>query len=121
GGGQYTARRVGKVVPLDEFTPADFQGERTVITALGNPQTGSPTFTASVAENRNVLSWHDTLTDLRDSNKIPRDAALSYLVLGWYRDAQHEPFAALPAQLADRDVMEALGWRLDKVAPPADL
>ena len=123
-GGQYAARRVGKVVPLDEFKPADFQGEQTIITALGNSATGSPTFTASVAENRNVLSWHDDLTDLRGSNhkgKIPQDAALSYLVLGWYREAQHEPFAALPAQLGDRNVMDALGWRVDADSPPADL
>jgi hypothetical protein len=122
--GQYTAKRVGKVTPLDQFTPADFEGERTTITALGNPQTGSPTFTASVAENRNVLSWHDDLADLRGSDhkgKIPSEAALSYLVLGWYHDKQNEPFVALPAQLTDRNVMEALGWRIDADTPPADL
>ncbi len=123
-GNQYVARRVGKVVPLDQFKPADFQGERTIINAVGNPQTGSPTFTASVAENRNVLSFHDDLADLRGSDhkaKIPQDAALSYLVLGWYRDEQNEPFAALPAQLAGQNVMEALGWRIDAGSPPADL
>ncbi|HYY98024.1 MAG TPA: hypothetical protein VE642_05495, partial [Pyrinomonadaceae bacterium] len=60
---------------------------------------------------------------------IPKDTALTYLLLGWYRDAQGEPFAALPAQLKEEDstdapgapdVLEALGWKLD-VDPPSDL
>src|SRR5437868_5569095 len=45
-GDEYKARRVGKVVPLEEFKPADFAGKRTTITAVGNRYTGSPTFTA---------------------------------------------------------------------------
>jgi hypothetical protein len=48
-----------------------------------------PVFTASVAENRNILSWHDDLKDLRElagQGRIPKETALSYLLLGWYRD-----------------------------------
>lgn len=133
-GKQYLARRVGKFVPLEEFKPADFTGERTTITAVGNRYTGSPTFTANVAENRNVLSWHDDLGDLREpraTGKVPADLALSYLLLGWYHDAQDEPFAALPAQLTKEnttdppnalDVLKALGWKVDANAePPGEL
>ena len=130
-GAEYVARRVGKVVPLAEFKPADFAGPRTTvpITAVGNRYTGSPTFTANIAENRNILSWHDSLEDLRGTGKIPKDVALTYLLLGWYRDAQDEPFAALPAQLKKDDspdmpgaldVLKALGWKLDG-EPPSDL
>ncbi|MET0646943.1 MAG: hypothetical protein ABW208_10010 [Pyrinomonadaceae bacterium] len=131
-GNKYAARRAGKVVPLEEFKPADFVGARTTITALGNRYTGSPTFTANIAENRNVLSWHDNLNDLREprgTGKVPKNVALSYLVLGWYRDAQDEPFAALPALLKEADpsatpgapeVLKALGWHLEK-EPPSDL
>ena len=31
--------------------------------------TGSPTFTAFIAENRNIFSWHDKLEDLRDAKR----------------------------------------------------
>jgi len=121
-GNRYAARRAGKVVPLEEFKPADFAGERSTITAVGNRYTGSPTFTANVAENRNVLSWHDDLSDLREprgTGKVPKDVALTYLLLGWYRNAQDEPLASLPAQLTKEnstapadalDVLKALGW-----------
>ncbi|HEX7318176.1 MAG TPA: hypothetical protein VF297_30005 [Pyrinomonadaceae bacterium] len=133
-GNKYVARRAGKVVALEEFKPVDFAGERSIITAVGNSYTGSPTFTANVAENRNVLSWHDNLADLREprvTGKVPKDVALTYLLLGWYRDAQHEPFAALPSLLkkensdapADAlDVLKALGWKVgDKEISAAEL
>ena len=112
---RYVARQTGKAVALEQFAQAAFQGERTVITAVGNAHTGSPTFTASVAENRNVLSWHDDLSDLRAAGggKIPGDVALSYLLLGWYHGAQNEPFAALPAVLKEKSVLDALRWRID--------
>jgi hypothetical protein len=117
---KYIARRVGKVVPLDQFSTAEFQGERTTITAVGNPQTGSPTFTAFVAENRNILSWRDDLNDLRDQTpetSIPKNTALSYLLLGWYRAEQSGPLAALPARLTDEDVLELLGGAIDPATP----
>ena len=82
-GNKYEPRRAGKVVPLEDYKPTDFAGERSVITAVGNRYTGSPTFTANVAENRNVLSWHDNLGDLRGTGKVPKDLALTYLLLGW--------------------------------------
>jgi hypothetical protein len=117
-------RRAGKAVALEQYKPSDFQGERTTITAVGNAQTGSPSFTASIAENRNILSWHDDLSDLRNAandKRIPKDAALSYLVLGWYRDDQYEPFQAIKSQIDGKNVMEALGWTVDTASPPADL
>ena len=114
--GKYEARTVGKVIPLDQFNTADFEGERTTITAIGNAQTGSPTFTAYVAENRNVLSWVDDLNDLRDATKesrVPKDIALSYQVLGWYRDQQNEPLSALTVNLTDGNLLEPLGWLIN--------
>jgi hypothetical protein len=121
---EYEARRAGKVVSLDQYRAGEFQGPRTTITALGNAQTGSPTFTASVSENRNILSWRDDLSDLRNSTpdkKIPTEAALSYLVLGWYRDEQNEPLHDIKRIIDGQTVMEALGWQIDAASPPADL
>ena len=129
-GNDYEARRVGKVVPLDEFAAAEFEGERTTITAIGNPQTGSPTFTAFLAENRNVLSWHDTLNDLREptnTGKVPKEITLSYLLLGWYRDSRNEPLKllrwyrekaneplkALPVQLVKQELPKPAGWLVE--------
>ncbi len=128
-GDKYEAWRVGKVVQLEDFAPPGSQEKRTFITATGNSQTGSPTFTASVAENRNILSWHDNLEDLRkqtSDDKVPRDSVLSYLLLGWYYNQQTEPLATLQVQLADDNplkpsalikVLEPLGWRIDSTSP----
>jgi hypothetical protein len=131
GGDEYEARRVGKVVPLDEFAPAGFAGQRSTITAIGNAQTGSPTFTAFLAENRNVLSWHDTLNDLREpvnTGKVPKDTSISYLLLGWYRDRESEPLKALPVELVKQEspkpdgwLIEPLGWLVESAQAPGDL
>src|SRR5262249_33425908 len=90
---KYVPQPVGKVVPLAQFASANFSGERTTITALGNESTGSPTFTGFISENRNIFSWHDKLEDLRQPNaegKIPKGTTLTYAVLGWYRDPNNE-------------------------------
>jgi hypothetical protein len=134
GSEKYAARRVGKVVPLEEFSSANFGGERTTITALGNAHTGSPTFTAFIAENRNIFSWHDKLENLREPNtdgQVPEETALSYLLLGWYRDPSNEPLASPSARLIEkRDAKDKLlgwlieppGWFIDAGSPlPGDL
>jgi hypothetical protein len=135
GNAKREVRKVGKVVALEEFTPAMFQGDHTKVTAVGNAHTGSPTFTAFVAENRNILSWHDNLHDLRvpvDTGEVPKETTLSYLLLGWYRNEGDEPLAAIRAQLVeeraklveprepltDSDVLKAIGWCTDS-NPPA--
>lgn len=130
-GDEYEARRVGKVVSLDEFAPAEFAGEHPKITAIGNAQTGSPTFTAFLAENRNVLSWHDTLNDLREpanTGEVPRDTSISYLLLGWYCDRGDEPLKALPVELVKQEspkpegwLIEPLDWLVESVQAPDDL
>ncbi len=133
GESKYEARKVGKVVALEDFTATKFQGDHPNITAVGNAHTGSPTFTAFIAENRNILSWHDSLNDLRNNGQVPKETTLSYLLLGWYHNAPAEPLAAIRAQLADAraqigdtgevtaaDVLAALGWSIDST-PPADV
>lgn len=136
GDSKYEARKVGKVVALEDFTAAKFAGDHPSITAVGNAHTGSPTFTAFIAENRNILSWHDSLNDLRtpsNTGEVPKETTLSYLLLGWYHNEQAEPLAAIRTQLAEArtrsgdtravtaaDVLGALGWSTD-ADPPADL
>ena len=123
-GNSFEARRVGKAAPLDQFNAEDFKGEHTTITATGNQWTASPTFTGFVAENRNILSWHDTLDDIREPDsdgQVPKKTALTYLLLGWYHDSRNEPFVMIPPQLEGKSVMEALGWKLDSSSPPSDL
>lgn len=114
GSDKYTARAVGKVVPLEQFASANFAGERTTITAIGNASTGSPTFTAFIAENRNVFSWHDKLEDLRQ-RAVPEDTTLSYLMVGWYRDPANEALASSSVKVKEkRDEKEKLlGWLID--------
>lgn len=120
GNSEYEAKRVGKVVPLEDFANANFSGARTTITALGNADTGSPTFTAFIAENRNIFSWHDTLEDLRDpirTGKVPVGTTLTYSLIGWYRDPKHEPLAAPAARVIEKrdDSNSLLGWLIEPV------
>jgi len=136
GAEKYQARNVGKAVPLEEFASAKFDGEHTTITAIGNSCTGSPTFTAFLAENRNILSFHDTLNDLRNpanTGSVPRETTLSYLLLGWYRDEKNEPLKKIRAQLDENraqvnekpatpaEVLSAIGWRTDSESPRANV
>lgn len=105
GSDKYTARHVGKVVPLEQFASANFAGDRTTITAVGNETTGSPTFTAFIAENRNVFSWHDKLEDLRQPNatgSVPKETTLSYLLVGWYRDQANEALASPSVKITEK-------------------
>lgn len=115
---KYVSKGVGRVVPLEEFGTANFSGERTTITAIGNASTGSPTFTAFIAENRNIFSWHDKLEDLRTTDtakKVRAGTTLTYCVLGWYRDPQSEPLSSLAAKVIERrDASNnLLGWLID--------
>jgi hypothetical protein len=124
-GDKYVSRGVGKVVPLEEFATTAAPGDRTPITAIGNESTGSPTFTAYIAENRNILSWHDALEDLRTTDaakKVPEGTTLTYCVLGWYRESQHEPLELRDIKAAERRdaankllgwLIEPLGWSID--------
>jgi hypothetical protein len=131
---KYVARRVGRVVPLEEFATTNFGGERIpTITALGNAYTGSPTFTAFLAENRNIFSWHDKLEDLREPNtegQVPEGTALSYLLVGWYREQANEPLASTSVKTIEkRDQNDKLlglmidppGWFIDTNSPLPDL
>ena len=122
---KYVAKRAGKVVPFEEFATATFSEPRTQLTALGNNSTGSPTFTASIAENRNIFSWHDKLEDLRTPNTegtIPEGTALTYLLIGWYHDPKDEPLAASVAKVVDQSdgvLIDPLGWLV--ATNPGDL
>ncbi|HEY0762422.1 MAG TPA: hypothetical protein VGD61_08585 [Pyrinomonadaceae bacterium] len=111
---KFVTRGFGKVVPLEDFANANFSGERHPITAVGNAYTGSPTFTAYIAENRNILSWHDTLEDLR-TPQIDRKTTLTYAVLGWYREPQNEPLSSPSARVVERrdETNKLLGWLID--------
>src|SRR5689334_5649265 len=115
---KYAGKRVGKVFPLDKFNTANSPGERTTINALGNDATGSPTFTAFIAENRNVFSWHDELEDLRTPNsdgEVREGTTLSYCLLGWYRDLHNEPLSRLAPKVTQRRdaTNKFLGWLID--------
>src|ERR1043165_8495243 len=134
-GDDYVAKRAGKVVPLDQFAAAGSPGERTSIpiTAAGNAFTGSPTFTAFVAENRNVFSWHDKLEDLRQPNaegSVPTGTTLSYQLIGWYRTPAHEALASPAVKVTekrDKDdqllglLIDPPGWFIETNAGIPDL
>lgn len=123
---ELTATPVGIARPLEAYDAAQqAQMAHTTLTALGTPWTGSPTFSTSLAENRNILSWHDGLADLRDGqDKLPL-ACVSYAVVGWYRAPGDDPLAALPQTLKDEAgrpadltaVLAHLGWAMPPGLP----
>lgn len=118
GSDKYVGKRVGKVFPLEGFANARAAGERTTINAVGHDATGSPTFTAFIAENRNVFSWHDELNDLRTPNsddEVRAGTTISYCLLGWYRDLQNEPLSRLAPKVTQRrdTTNKFLGWLID--------
>jgi hypothetical protein len=116
----YVVQTVGKNVALDDYQASDFANAKRVATphtAVGNDHTGSPTFTAYVADNRNILSWHDSLNDLSDpmDGSMPAQVNLSYMVLGWYRDAAQEPLRLIAQSLKEptsQDILDKLSWQL---------
>jgi hypothetical protein len=83
---------VGRATPLAALDPAKLSGgRRTALSAIGNRHTASLTFTAAVAECRNVLSWHDAAP--------PAGKILSYHVsagIAAPRTSRPEPFRRLP-------------------------
>ncbi|HSL53798.1 MAG TPA: hypothetical protein VK868_05355, partial [Pyrinomonadaceae bacterium] len=118
GTGKYAAKRTGKVVPFEQFPAANSTGERTTLTAVGNELTESPTFTAFIAENRNVFSWHDKLEDLREPNaqgSVPEGTTLTYSLIGWYREPGKEPLVSASAKVTEQKNTRGklLGWLID--------
>src|SRR6201988_1955718 len=111
---KFVTKGFGKVVPFEEFANANFSGERHPITAVGNAYTGSPTFTAYIAENRNIFSWHDALEDLR-TPQVDAKTTLTYAILGWYREPQKEPLSSPSAKIVERrdETNKLLGWLID--------
>ncbi len=119
-------RSIGRFVAFPkDFKPDEFDNARRLgvpITALGTAHTGSPAFTAFTPDNRNVLSFHDDLADLRDENdQVASGTTFSYMVMGWYRTAaaEHEPLKYVLGMLSEseskdaatRAVLKALGWQ----------
>jgi hypothetical protein len=135
----YAAHRVGRVYALAGTAQAPRLGDARLtdmprvpapLTGTGNAATGAPTFTARVMDSQNVLSWHDGLGDW--GSAPPDDLALSYVVLGWHRDARADPLrrtlqtlAAPPAAGQEATaILAALGWQVGAdpgAVPPADL
>ncbi len=115
-------KRVGQAPSLEEFQEAAaYDG----LTELGTAHTGSPTFTAHVADNLGVLSFHDDLKGLGLNQTGDAPASLSYLVVGWTRQPDQDPLKTVRRYL-DREsagnaeaVLAAL--RFESASAAADL
>lgn len=118
------AVRAGRVFSVDAHFSLDALNDcpaRVKLNALGTDATGSASFTAHVAENLNLLSWHDDLGDLFGEDgrtPVPPDTGLSYQVIGWYASEQDSPLRFVARRLADTEartpqaVLSALGWQI---------
>ena len=94
------ARR--RVTPL-----ADWKEDRTddtppPVTALGP---GDPTFAAYYDNVRNLLGFHDPLTNVERG-------PITYLVTGWYSDIDRDPLHAPTSEHAWYAALKALGWSI---------
>lgn len=91
------AHRVGKVIPLADYNAEAGSSHRVPIKASGSEETANNTFTASVADNQNVFSYHDTLSDLIAGEQLPEELHVGYQVIGWYRDSEADQLQRLVA------------------------
>ncbi|MDX1413781.1 MAG: hypothetical protein R3293_06290 [Candidatus Promineifilaceae bacterium] len=120
--------KVTKFVPGQTPTPAK-ANKLVTLTAAGSQYMGSATFSALVADNRNMLSFHDDLSDRQGSHA---GLIFSYFVMGWYRPQPtgNEPLRFVhthhvrPNLKAGENiaqkvaVLEALQWQLDDLKLP---
>ncbi|MFW5418592.1 hypothetical protein J0910_18425 [Nocardiopsis sp. CNT-189] len=100
-------KRIGRVLKLSG--PLDEPAERAPLTALG---AGVLEFAAFQPFNLGVFSLHDRLEGL------PTDAALdlSYAVVGWHADSEHDPLAQAADPDALKSTLDRLGWTTAEAA-----
>ncbi|MFF8717481.1 hypothetical protein ACF07T_39685 [Streptomyces sp. NPDC015184] len=93
------------------------------LTAVGP---GLPDFAAYHPYNRDVFSFHDTLSDLEaEADLYPPDNRLSYLVVGWYSEGPIDllqqaisiPGLLPPDDTSPEAILAALGWALPQGVP----
>ena len=96
------ATRIGRSVEAGVWT--ELGGKAPWLTATGP---SDATFTAFYPNVRNVLGFHDTINQLKNS-----EGRLSYLVFGWYSDASGDPLSPKDAE-SRRRFVEHSAWSLD--------
>lgn len=101
---------IGAKHDLKGYAPDPFNPPvriKTPISAVGTPVMGQPAFTATVADNRNLLSFHDPLAEFPDG-VVPESTTFSYAVFGWHFDAAAEPMDVAEKVLGGGATPEAL-------------
>ncbi|MFF0628592.1 discoidin domain-containing protein [Streptomyces sp. NPDC004296] len=96
------------------------------LTAVG---AGLPSFAAFEPYHRDVFSFRDTLSGLRDpQGRMPGQARLSHFVLGWYSEAGIDILRKateipdlLPPDPTMQDILTALGWTTLSESVPESL
>jgi hypothetical protein len=106
--GALAVRRVGRVRTLAEALAAPANESRERLTAEGAAASRDLSFTAFVPAHLNNLACIDRLDDL-PAGLVLADTALSYLVVGWYREpGQDDPLTRLQGKDV-ADIRRALG------------
>ncbi|MBK7828652.1 hypothetical protein [Nannocystis sp.] len=106
--GALAVRRVGRVRTLEQAVAAKPDESRERLTAEGAAASRDLTFTAFVPAHLNNLACVDRLNDLPAGLAL-EDTALSYLVVGWYREpGVDDPITTLQGG-GVADIRRALG------------
>lgn len=107
-------RRVGAVRSVKDACDASATERRVRLTTQGSEAAPDFTFAAFAPANLNNLSFIDPLDDLlnaqRDASSELYGARLSYLVVGWYRDARaDDPLRRFASGEGEKSALRSLG------------
>ena len=91
-----------RVTPLAQWTENRTDAPSVPITAVGP---GDPTFAVYYDNVRNLLGFHDPLTDVTRG-------PVTYLVSGWYSEATRDPLHAPATESAWFMALASLGWSI---------
>ena len=103
---------VGKSFDYPKWQEGPDSAYKIKLTALGY---GDPAFAAYYPACRNVLGFHDALSDVRENT------ALSYMVVGWYSDPREDPLYDQNIPRAAASWLNRLGELKWSAAPPYPL
>ena len=112
-------RTLGRAFDLDAWAE-DPAADRADLTALGY---GEDTYAAAYQLCPNVFGFWDTLDDLDPESYPPATTRISYLLMGWFAEARHDPLQRITylpgATYADKiaKISDTYRWAF---APDAD-
>ncbi|PID95905.1 MAG: hypothetical protein CSA84_07650, partial [Actinomycetales bacterium] len=101
-------RRVYRMEDWPNGTPSEGMVELPPSEGLTAVSGGGPNWTAGYDATLNCFAFHDDLSGL--NTDAVQTGLASYVVIGWWSDAEHDPLAGRYNPLAVSRTLDRLGW-----------